>query len=127
MKKLATNTVLCLQPVPQTILSCRGKDGRNNALVVGFAANVSLDPVMVMVGIVLSRYSHQLVKDSGCFVINLPKKSFKNEYDYLGSKSGRDGDKFAALDLKWEDAKYVDAPMRNILTQKETSSGTRWI
>jgi len=28
-----------------------------------------------------------------------------------GSKSGRDGDKFAALDLKWEDGKYVNAPV----------------
>ena len=62
--------------------------------MVGFTANVSLDSVMVMMGIVPSRFSHQLVKDSGCFVINLPKKSFKKEYDYLGSKSGRDGQSF---------------------------------
>ena len=89
MKKLAKNTVLCLQPVPQTIVSCRDKDGKNNALVVGFTANVSLDPVMVMVGIVPSRYSHHMVKESGCFVINLPKKSF----------------------LNWEDATYVNAPI----------------
>lgn len=40
--------LLSLQPVPATIVSCRDKDGRNNALVVGFTANVSLDPVMVM-------------------------------------------------------------------------------
>lgn len=111
MKKLATNTVLCLQPVPQTIVSCRDKDGRNNALVVGFTANVSLDPVMVMTGIVPSRFSHHMVKETGCFVINFPKKSFKKEYGYLGSVSGRDEDKFAALDLKWEDAKYVNAPI----------------
>jgi len=111
MKKLAKNTVLCLQPVPQTIVSCRDKEGRNNALVVGFTSNVSLDPVVVMTGIVPSRFSHHMVKETGCFVINFPKKSFKKEYDYLGSKSGRDGDKFAALDLKWEDAKYVNAPI----------------
>lgn len=111
MKKLAKNTVLCLQPVPQTIVSCRDKAGKNNALVVGFTANVSLDPVMVMVGIVPSRYSHHMVKETGSFVINLPKKSFKKEYDHLGSHSGRDGDKFAALDLKWENATYVDAPI----------------
>ena len=111
MKKLATNMVLCMQPVPQTIVSCRDKEGRNNALVVGFTANVSLDPVMVMVGIVPSRFSHHMVKESGAFVINLPKKSFQKEYAYLGSKSGRDGDKFAALDLKWENAEYVDAPI----------------
>ena len=111
MKKLAKNTVLCLQPVPQTIVSCRDKDGRNNALVVGFTANVSLDPVMVMTGIVPSRFSHHMVKESGCFVINFPKKSFQREYGFLGSVSGKDQDKFAALDLKWEDAVYVNAPI----------------
>lgn len=52
-----------------------------------------------------------MVKETGSFVINLPKKSFKKEYDYLGSRSGRDGDKFAALDIKWEDAEYVNAPI----------------
>ena len=103
--------LLSLQPVPQTIVSCRDKEGRNNALVVGFTANVSLDPVMVMVGIVPTRFSHHMVKETGCFVINLPKKGFKKEYDYLGSHSGRDGDKFATLDLKWEDATYVNAPI----------------
>ena len=103
--------LLSLQPVPATIVSCRDKDGRNNALVVGFTANVSLDPVMVMVGIVPTRFSHHMVKETGSFVINLPKKSFKKEYDDLGSRSGRDGDKFAALDIKWEDAEYVNAPI----------------
>ena len=81
MKKLAANTMLCVQPVPQTIVSCRDKAGKNNALVVGFTANVSLDPAMVMVGIVPSRYSHHMVKESGCFVINFPKKSYKDEYN----------------------------------------------
>lgn len=111
MKKLASNTVLCVQPLPQTIVSCRDKDGKNNALVVGFVANVSLDPVMVMVGITPARYSHHIVKESGYFVINFPKKSYKKEYGYLGSASGRDEDKFAKADIKWEDATYVDAPI----------------
>ena len=111
MKKLAKNTVLCMQPVPQTIVSCRDREGRNNALVVGFTANVSLDPVMVMVGIVPTRFSHHMVKETGCFVINLPKKEFQKEYNYLGSRSGRDEDKFAALNLRWTDATYVDAPI----------------
>ena len=111
MKKLAKNMVLCMQPIPQTIVSCRDKDGNNNALVVGFAANVSLDPVMVMVGIVPTRHSHHMIKESGSFVINLPRKDFQKEYSYLGSKSGRDEDKFASLDLKWEEARYVNAPI----------------
>ena len=77
MKRKAKNTVLCMQPVPQTLVSCRDKDGRNNALVVGFTANVSLDPAMVMVGIVPSRYSHHMVKETGAFVVNLPKRDMR--------------------------------------------------
>ena len=111
MKKEAKKLALCMQPVPQTIVSCRDKEGRNNALVVGFTANVSLDPAMVMVGIVPTRHSHHMVKETGCFVINLPRKDFQKEYNYLGSRSGRDEDKFAALDLKWTDATYVNAPI----------------
>ena len=111
MRKETSNHVLALQPVPQTIVSVRDKDGRNNALVVGFTANVSLDPAMVMVGIVPSRFSHHMVKENPCFVINLPAKGFEKEYAYLGSRSGADEDKFAALDLKWEDGKYVNAPL----------------
>ena len=57
--------LLSLQPVPATTVSCRDKDGRNNALVGGFTANVSLDPVMVMVGIVPTRFSHHMVKENG--------------------------------------------------------------
>lgn len=72
------------------MVSCRGKDGKNNALAVGFAANVSPNPPMVMVGIVPGHYSYQLIKESDEFVINIPTKGFEKEYYYLGSKSGRD-------------------------------------
>lgn len=111
MKKLTDNKILCVQPFPQTIVSCRDKDGKNNALVVGFVANVSLDPAMVMIGVMPTRYSHHIIKESGGFVINFPKKSFQKEYNYLGLKSGRDEDKFKALNLNYEDAKYVNAPI----------------
>lgn len=108
MKKEA-NKIPAVWPVPKAIVSVRDKEGRDNALVVGFAANVSINPPMVMVGIVPSRFSHHMVKENPCFVVNLPGKNFKKEYDYLGSQSGRDGDKFAALNLKTEEASHVNA------------------
>ncbi|MDU4802117.1 MAG: flavin reductase family protein [Clostridium butyricum] len=111
MKKDVMNRVMCLQPFPHTIVSCRDKDGKDNALVNGFVANISFDPVMVMVGIIPSRYSHHIVKETGCFVINLPVKSYKKEYDYLGSHSGRDEDKFVAQSIKTTNATYIDAPL----------------
>ena len=44
---------------------------------------------MVMVGVVTSRYSYGLIKETGCFVVNLPGKDFMKEYEVIGSKSGR--------------------------------------
>ena len=108
MKKEASK-MPAVWPVPKAIVSVRDRNGRDNALVVGFAANVSIDPPMVMVGIVPDRFSHHMIKDNPCFVINLPGKDFQKEYDYLGSQSGRDGDKFAALGLNTEEAHYVNA------------------
>jgi flavin reductase (DIM6/NTAB) family NADH-FMN oxidoreductase RutF len=100
-----------LEPKPKVIVSCRGADGRNNALVVAYCANCSYDPPMVMVGVVPSRYSYDLIKETGCFVVNLPGKDFMKEYEVIGSKSGRDMDKFAELGLKFKDGDEVDAPV----------------
>lgn len=100
-----------LQPQPKTIVSCRGKDGRDNALVVGYCGNCSFDPPMLMIGIVPSRFSYHMVKETGCMVVNLPTKEFKKEFDYLGSTSGKDEDKFKKMNIKSKDADTVDAPL----------------
>ena len=66
---------------------------------------------MVMVGIVPTRYSYRLIKESGCFVVNLVSKDYRQTFDYLGSHSKRDGDKLAAMNVRLEDGKEVDAPI----------------
>ena len=111
MKKDVVKKASCIKPMPNAIVSCRDKEGRNNALVVGFAANASLDPAMVMIGIIPKRFSHHMVKETGEFVINLPAKGFEKEFQYLGSKSGKDEDKFAVLNIDWENGEKVNAPM----------------
>ena len=111
MKRITNIKTLCLQPVPKTLVSCQDAEGRNNALVVGFTANVSLDPAMIMVGIVPERFSWHMIKESGCFVVNLPAKGYEKEYTYLGSKSGRDEDKFEKMNIQWENGIAVNAPI----------------
>lgn len=105
------NSGMSIFPTPNLLVSCRGKDGKNNALAVGFACNVSANPPMVMIGIVPEHYSYELIKESGEFVINIPTKGFEQAYYYLGTKSGRDEDKFAALNLKWTEGSKVKAPL----------------
>ena len=100
-----------LNPKTPLIVSCRDRDGRNNALVVVYACNCSYDPPMVMVGIVPSRHSYGIVKDTGVFVANLVPESMRAAFDYIGSHSGRDGDKLAALGLRLGDGLKVNAPI----------------
>jgi flavin reductase (DIM6/NTAB) family NADH-FMN oxidoreductase RutF len=67
MQKKEASKRGALQPSPKVLVSCRGLDGEDNALAVAYCGNCSYDPPMVMVGIVPSRYSYQMIKESGCF------------------------------------------------------------
>lgn len=61
MYKKEANKKGALQPAPKVLVSCRGLDGENNALVVGYCGNCSYAPPMVMVGIVPTRYSYKMI------------------------------------------------------------------
>lgn len=111
MTKNEAKIKACLQPSPKVLVSCRGVDGKNNALVVAYCCNCSFDPPMVMVGIVPSRYSYHMIKESGCFVVNLVDKSYQETFDYLGSHSGRDEDKLAKMNVKLSEGVKVNAPL----------------
>jgi flavin reductase (DIM6/NTAB) family NADH-FMN oxidoreductase RutF len=100
-----------LNPKTPLLVSCRGKDGKNNALVVVYCTNCSYDPPMIMVGIVPSRYSYGIVKETGVFVANLVSSSMRDAFNYLGSHSGRDEDKLAKLGLRLGEGVKVNAPI----------------
>lgn len=111
MDKKQTNMRSCLQPAPKVLVSCRGLNGENNVLAVAYCCNCSYDPPMVMVGIVPSRYSYKMIKESGCFVVNLVGKEYKETFDYLGSHSKRDEDKLAKMNVKLSEGVKVNAPI----------------
>ena len=100
-----------LQPMAKVIVSCRGANGENNALVVGYCGNCSFDPPMVMIGIVPSRYSYHMVKETGCFVVNIPDKSYTDTFNYLGSVSGRDCNKLKEKNVALAEGDVVNAPI----------------
>lgn len=109
--KKEANKKSCLQPSPKVLVSCRGLNGEDNVLAVGYCGNCSYAPPMVMVGIVPTRYSYHIIKESGCFVVNIADKNFKKTFDYLGSHSKRDEDKLAAMNVNLQDGKIVNAPI----------------
>jgi flavin reductase (DIM6/NTAB) family NADH-FMN oxidoreductase RutF len=107
--KKEANMMSCLQPAPKVLVSCRGLNGENNVLAVAYCGNCSYDPPMVMVGIVPTRYSYHMIKESGCFVINLVDKKHEDIFNYLGSHSKRDGDKLSAVNVQLQDGNKVNA------------------
>jgi flavin reductase (DIM6/NTAB) family NADH-FMN oxidoreductase RutF len=109
--KTYANMKSCLQPMPKVLVSCRSLEGENNVLAVGYCANCSYDPPMVMVGIVPTRYSYKMIKESGVFVVNLVEVGYKDAFNYLGSHSKRDEDKLAKMNIKLTDGKIVNAPI----------------
>lgn len=111
MEKTQGNMKSCLQPMPKVLVSCRDINGKNNALAVAYCGNCSYDPPMVMVGIVPSRYSYKIIKETGVFVVNITTKEQKEMFDYLGSHSGRDEDKFSKFNIKVEEGLKVNAPL----------------
>jgi len=111
MQKKAAAITPAVQPTPIVIVSCRDSQGRDNALTVAYCCNCSFDPPMVMVSIAPSRFSHHMIKETKCFVINLATKEHEDVMQYLGTKSGRDEDKLAKLGLKTEDGRTVNAPV----------------
>jgi flavin reductase (DIM6/NTAB) family NADH-FMN oxidoreductase RutF len=109
--KREANKKTSLQPTPKVLVSCRDREGRDNALAVAYCCNCSYDPPMVMVGIVPSRYSYPIVKETGCFVVNLVPKAYTETFFELGKRSGLDEDKLKNLHVKTADGLKVNAPL----------------
>lgn len=99
-----------LYPVPAVMVSCQRKDEKPNIITVAWAGTVCSDPVMVSVSIRKERYSYDIVKESGEFVINLVTKKLVFAADYCGVRSGRDVDKFAQMKLTPLPSRQIHAP-----------------
>lgn len=88
-----------LNPVPAVMVSVTDKEGKSNIITVAWAGTVCTNPPMVSISVRPSRYSYQILEETGEFVINLTNESIVKACDYCGVVSGRDVDKFAKTGL----------------------------
>jgi flavin reductase (DIM6/NTAB) family NADH-FMN oxidoreductase RutF len=100
-----------LYPIPAVLVTVADKEGNENVLTIAWTGTVCSDPAMVYVSVRPSRHSYNMIKETGEFVINLTTKELAYATDYCGVRSGRDEDKFEAMKLTKERAKYVQAPL----------------
>ena len=102
-----------LYPVPAVLVSCADEDGKANVMTAAWAGTICSDPVMLSVSIRKERYSYDIIKRTGEFVVSLVTEQLTKATDYVGVKSGRDIDKFALtgdLKLTKSESRFVKAP-----------------
>ena len=100
-----------LYPLPAVMVSvCDGK-GKSNIITIGWAGTICTNPPMVSISVRPERYSYDMLKETGEFVINLTTKELAWATDYCGVKSGRDVDKFKECKLTPVPAEHIKAPM----------------
>lgn len=83
-----------LYPLPAVLITTEYEE-KTNAFTVAWCGNACTNPPMVTISVRKSRYSYDLIKNSGEFVINLVNEDLLKKADYCGVKSGRDIDKFS--------------------------------
>ena len=99
-----------LAPVPSVMVSC-GNLEESNILTIAWTGTINSNPPMTYISVQPKRYSHDIIENSGEFVINLVNVRLAKAMDFCGVRSGRDVDKFAAQGLTREKADTVSAPL----------------
>lgn len=99
-----------LYPLPAVMVSCRRPGEKANIITVAWAGTVCSSPAMVSISVRKERYSYDIIKETGEFVINLVNRELTFATDYCGVRSGRDVDKFAQMHLTELESRHISAP-----------------
>ena len=83
----------------------------SNIITVAWTGILNTNPATVYISVRPTRYSYNLIKEQGEFVINLTTKDLVRQTDWCGVKSGKDVDKFKEMKLHKEKANFVKCPM----------------
>lgn len=99
-----------LYPVPAVMISCGRPEEKPNIITVAWAGTVCSSPAMVSISVRKERYSYDILKETGEFVINLVTRDLTYATDFCGVRSGRDVDKFAQMHLTPLPSQHISAP-----------------
>ncbi|MCX7779254.1 MAG: flavin reductase family protein [Patescibacteria group bacterium] len=97
-------------PRQTILLTCRAK-GKDNIITLDWHTPLSFEPMLYAVSIGKTRFSLELIRVSGVFVINFISKDFEKEALWCGRRSGRDFDKFQEVGFHKEEAETIDCPI----------------
>lgn len=100
-----------LYPLPAVMVSCQRPGEKPNIITVAWTGTVCTNPPMAYISVRPERYSYDIIRETGEFVINLTTEKLAEAVDYCGVRSGRDTDKFQDMHLTPEPSSKIGAPM----------------
>ena len=86
-------------PLPAAMVSVGCSDGRTNIITIAWTGTICTNPAMLYISVRPERYSYDMVKESGEFVLNLTTEGLAKATDYCGVRSGKDVDKWKETGL----------------------------
>jgi flavin reductase (DIM6/NTAB) family NADH-FMN oxidoreductase RutF len=99
-----------LEPGPVVLVSSR-HNGESNIMTLGWHTILEFSPSLVGCMISAGNHSHQMIRESGECVINVPTTDLTDKVVGIGNISGAQVNKFAEFDLTEESARLVSAPL----------------
>ena len=99
-----------LYPVPAVMVSCKRPGEKANIITLAWAGTICSDPAMLSVSIRPERYSYEIIKETGEFVVNLVTSELTRACDWCGVRSGSKYDKFKEMKLTEYVSEYIKTP-----------------
>ncbi len=110
MSKIIWKSGTFIYPLPVVMVSC-GDMEKSNIITVAWTGIINTDKPMCYISVRKERYSHDIIKTTKEFVINLTNKDLVYATDWCGVKTGAKVDKFKEMKLTKEKAKFVKCPL----------------
>lgn len=111
MSKIEWKPGTMIYPLPAVMVSCGDTPDNYNIITISWTGTINTNPAMCYISVRPERHSYNIIKNTGCFVINLTTSALAKETDWCGVRSGKDYNKFEKLGLHAEPAQHIAAPM----------------
>jgi flavin reductase (DIM6/NTAB) family NADH-FMN oxidoreductase RutF len=111
MSKVIWKPGTMIYPLPAVMVSCGSVPEEYNILTVSWTGTICTDPAMCYISVRPERFSYNIIKKNGEFVINLTTKKLAFATDWCGVKSGNKHNKFSEMGLTPSPASKVKAPL----------------
>ena len=106
-----------LYPIPAVMVTVTDGEGNDNVLTIAWTGTVCTNPALLYISVRKERYSYDMLKKTGEFVVNLTTEELAFATDFCGVRSGKDVDKFAEMKLTKEADGTITYTRKNVARQ----------